>query len=445
MDIVICGAGEVGTHSAEVLAARGNNITVIDEQPDRLRVIEESLDVGVLLGNCAYAEVLRDAGAGNADLVIVATSNDEVNLLSASLCKGLGAAKCIARVHQATYFEQRGLDYQKHLNIDQLICPEYSAAQAIARVLRNPGAMAIEDFARGRIEMQEFRVSPKARAVEKRLSELALPTGVRVAAITRNQYAFLPDANTVMTPDDMVVLVGNVDVFQEAIRLFTDEASRRQKIVLFGGRTMAVWLCRALRGGNMSVRLFETDRDEAASLAERLDGVTVIRADPTDPMIFDEEHLEQTDAFVALSDDDEQNILGCAWAKSRGVAKAIAVVQRQNYMHLFEHVGIDRAFSPRQTAVKEIEYLLDDSSLRQVASLAEGIVNVYQVRVGRGASVIDMPLREIKLTPDWMIAAIQNDNGVFVPTADDTLAEGDTVLLIGRHGHEARLHKLFAV
>ncbi len=443
MNILICGAGEVGSYSAEVLAPKGNNITVVDSTSERLRLIEEKFDVSTLVGDCAHAETLLEAGAAEADLVLLATSRDEVNLLGASLAKGLGAQKVIARVHQATYFENRGLNYQDYLRIDQLICPEYSAAQAIARTLRNPGAMAIEDFARGQIEMQEFRVKPNARSIDKRLKELTLPTGVRLAAVTRNGYSFIPDANTVITADDVIVLVGNTDVFSQATRLFTAESSRRQRTVLFGGRDIAVWLCRMLEGGNASIRLFETDRAIAEELAEVLDWVTVINADPTDPVTFDEEHLEQTDAFVALADDDEQNILSCAWAKSMGAAQAIAVVQRQSYVHLLPHVHIDKAFSPRRVAVREIENVIDQSPLRRVASLAEGDVDVFQARVGEGAPVIDRPLRTVKLTPDWMVAAVQNESSVFVPTADDALSKGDTALLIGRSGTEDRIRKLF--
>ncbi|MHC5113253.1 MAG: NAD-binding protein [Planctomycetota bacterium] len=165
MNILICGAGEIGSHTAEELAERGTHITVIDQDAARLREIEERLDVATLLGNCAQADVLLEAGCARADLVLATTNSDEVNLLSASLAKGLGAAKSIARVHEAAFFEQKNYSYQEHLGVDQLICPEYSTALEIARTLRNPGALAIENFARGAIEMQEFAVTPKAPAI----------------------------------------------------------------------------------------------------------------------------------------------------------------------------------------------------------------------------------------------------------------------------------------
>ena len=444
MNIVICGAGEVGSHAAEVLSAAGHNITVVDRSASRIRKIEDTLDVRTLCGNCATAEVLRDAGCPQADLVVCATQTDEINLLSAALAKGVGARQTVVRVHHRAYFEQRGLDYGQHLGIDRFICPEFSAAVEIARLLRNPGAMAVEDFGRGQIEMQEFAVSPKAPALGLALAKLGLPGGTRVAAITRNGAMFIPEGASVIEPEDQIVLVGNTGVFASARKFFRESQLRRRKVVLMGGPPMAVWLCRALRGTAFSIRLFELRRERAEELAEKLEWVTVINADPCDRSVFEEENLAQVDAFVALLDDDEHNILGSAWAKSMGVAQAVAVVQRPDYLHLLPSVGIDRAISPRRVAVHEIDQFLARGALRRVASLAEGIVDVFSVVVGEKCKFLDRPLHAIKLTPDWMVAGIQRADSVRVPGAEDTIHAGDTLLVIGRSGRESRLKKIFA-
>jgi trk system potassium uptake protein TrkA len=241
-----------------------------------------------------------------------------------------------------------------------------------------------------------------------------------------------------------VILVGNASVFQEARRLFHDERAGRRRVAIMGGPTMAVWLARSLEDRDFSLRIFETNRERAEAIAEQLDWVTVIHADPTDPSVFEDENLEQVDAFVALLDDDEHNILGCAWAKSRGVRFAAAVVQRSSYMHLIRSVGIDRPFSPRQVAVDEIEQVVDESPLRLISTLAEGIIDVYRVRVGDASDVIGKSLREINLTPNWIVAAVQHDDTVRVPRAADTISAGDTIIVIGRRGREGTLRKIFA-
>jgi len=443
MNIVICGAGHVGLHAAEQLSSEGNNVTVVDHDVERIRKIEDTLDVRTFSGNCASAEIQREVRADNAELVIAATNDDQINLFTAAIAKGVGAARSIARVHHSTYFEQRGLDYKEHFGIDELICPEYSTALAMAQALRNPGAIAVENFARGDIEMQEFPVGSNAPAVGIALSELGLPQRTRLAAITRRDQMFIPDGASVIEAGDIVVMVGNRSVFEDACRLFWDRKPRRKKLVIMGGPAMAVWLCRALRKQDFSIRLFELRRNRAEELADKLDWVTVIQADPTDPAVMEDERIQSADSFVALLDDDEHNILSCAWAKSLGVQQAVATVQRADYLRLMERVGIDRPFSPRQVAVTEIRRLLEQGTIRRVSSLSRGVIDVYWVQVGEKSKTVGRPLREVKLTPDWVVAAINHDCHVVVPSAADVITTGDTLLVIGRAGMESKLRKLF--
>ncbi len=442
MNIVICGAGEVGSHAAETFAAAGHDVTLIDQDAERLSAAMDTMDVGTLQGNCAQADILSEARVGEADLLIATTNIDEINILTVAIAKALGVKKTIARVHRGTYFEGRGLDYRKHFDIDQLICPEYSTATAIARTLRNPAALAIEHFARGRVEMQSFPVTQNAAACDKALSQIKLPRGVRVAAITRGDYVFIPDARTVLQADDRIILVGNSEVFYEARKQFHRDEIGKRTIAIMGGGIMAIWLCRALRDRNWSIRVFETDRKRAEEIAERLDWVTVIQADPTDRTVFQEENLALADVFVALLDDDEANIIGCVLAKSLGVLEVVAVVQKSNFLDLLYHIGVDRPFSPRMVAVKEIEGVLDDSPLRLMASLAEGYVDVYRVKLGADSPLIGPPLREVRLGANWVIAAIRRDGLVWVPAADDVIEPHDTLLVIGKHGSEKSLQRI---
>ena len=172
MNIIICGAGDVGRHSAEVLAPAGHNITVIDLDAAKLAILDETVDVRTLIGDATRADVLQEAGVDGADLLIAATNIDQINLLTCAVATALGVELCIARVHHSSFFEGVGLDYGKALGIDHLICPEATTAQAIASTLRSPGSLAIESFARGKVEMQSLPVSEDAKAVGKQLKEL---------------------------------------------------------------------------------------------------------------------------------------------------------------------------------------------------------------------------------------------------------------------------------
>jgi len=446
MNIIICGAGDVGRHTAEVLAPAGHGVTVIDQKRAKLDILDEVLDVRSLQGNGTQAEVLLEAGAAGADVFIAATNIDEVNLLSASVAKAVGAKKCIARVHHSTYFDKRGLDYETHLGIDQLICPEATTANAIAAALRSPGAIAIESFARGRIEMQTLPVSRDARAVGKQLQELALPNA-RLAAIEHEGQAAIPIATTRVAAGDVVTLIGDSESFEKVRQQFDTSAGKRLRVIIIGGSTQGVWLCRALKGRNYSVRLFEQNKERAVELSEKLGWVTILNADVIQTEALQDERIDLADAFVAASEEDENNILAAARAKSMGAKMAIAVLQRGTYLHLIKHVGIDRAFSPREQAVTEIMRRLDEGPVRELATIAEDVAELYEVRVSAAATaVIDQPLKQAasKLPPRCLIVAVQRGDRVFVPTGDDEVRARDTLVVVGPTGQKRALRKAFA-
>ena len=447
MNILICGAGEVGRHSAEVLAASGHSITMIDRSPSRLAEIDEAMDVRSMLGDCAQAEVLLQAGADKADLLIAATNIDEVNLLSASVAKGIGCATTIARVHHSGFYEDRGLDYARHLGIDHLVCPEFTTAQAIVASLRSPGALAVENFAQGMIEMQRIVVSESSKAVGVALRELKVPGIALIACIERPDRSFVPKADTVIKAGDVLTLLGEVKTIEQTSKFYNPESSGRRKIMVMGGSTQSVWLCRELKRINASVRLFVGREDRASELAEKLDGVTVINADVINSDALQEERVDQSDAFVASTDDEETNILGAALAKTRGAKTAVCVMQRPTYLHLLEYIGIDRAFSPRATAVSEITRLLDNRDVRRLATLSREVAELYELRLRTdkdlAKGIANKPLIEIELPPHCLVAAINRGERVYIPGAQDKFEQGDVVVILGPAEAEKPLNKLF--
>ncbi len=443
MNIIICGAGDVGRHSAEVLAPAGHNITVIDLDAAKLAILDETVDVRTLIGDATRADVLQEAGVDGADLLIAATNIDQINLLTCAVATALGVELCIARVHHSSFFEGVGLDYGKALGIDHLICPEATTAQAIASTLRSPGSLAIESFARGKVEMQSLPVSEDAKAVGKQLKELKLP-GARVAAVNQKGQPILPEATTEIHAGDVVTLIGDAAAFDKTRKLFDTKAGRRLSIMIMGGSALAVWLCRALRTRNVSIRLFEPDRERAEELAEKLDWITVLHADAIHTDAMADERVDLADAFVAVTDDDETNILAAARAKSMGGKSAIAVLQRGTYLHLLEHVGIDKAFSPRETAVVEMLRRLETGPMRHLGSLEAGIAEVYEMRVTENSPITGNPLREVKFPEHASIAVLNRGDDVFVPGADDTLHPRDTVVVIAPGTARKALRKLFA-
>ncbi|MDA1017052.1 MAG: NAD-binding protein [Planctomycetota bacterium] len=354
-----------------------------------------------------------------------------------------GAKRTVARVEHRVFLESGGLDYGEALGIDGMICPDLSTAHAIARVLRNPRTSAIEDYGQDSIEIHEFIVREGQRCLNTPLKDLNLPKGSLLAAVSRGGASFVPNGESTVLAGDTIVLVGNEDVFQEARRWFDTERERHQQIVIMYGTPIAVWLCRSLKHRRCSIRLFEPNRERAAELGNKLDWVTVVQEDIVDPVVFEEEKVDQADVFIACGDDDEQNILSCLWAKNKGTRRVITVSGRSDYLSLLKQIGIDHAFSPRNEAAEEIQNFLLKSPLCKVGTMSEGTIDVYRVPVGERSETVGKSIAEVGHPNDWIIALLRRADACFVPTAADVIQIGDTLLIVGGHGLEPELAKLF--
>ena len=445
MEIVICGAGEVGRHSAEVLAPAGHNIILMDRDPQKLAECESLIDIRTLEGDGTRAATLKRASVDTADLYIGATHNDEVNLISASIAASMGCDTTIARVHHQAYFENDGLDYAAHFGIDHLVCPEHTTAAEIATTLRSPGAEAVEEFAGGAVQLHRVTVKAGSKAVGVRLADLPLPRCCPVAAVERDREAFRPTADSELTGGDVVTLLAEEDSMAKAFKLFGVDAPRRYKVMIMGGSTQAIWLCRQLRSRSFAVRMFESDPARAEMLSEKLSWVTVLCGDVINSDVLLDERVDTADAFLAITEDDETNILAAARAKSMGTSTAMVVLQRSTYFHLLGHVGIDKAFSQRATAVNEIQRLLDTGPLRRIATLSRGVADIFEARVSKSSTqTAGKKIHEVDWPENALVAVRQREGRAVVPSAEDTLMPGDTAVIIAPASTRKPLRKLFA-
>ncbi|MHC5109660.1 MAG: Trk system potassium transporter TrkA [Planctomycetota bacterium] len=443
MHVVIAGAGEVGGHAAEVLSSAGYSVTVIDLSSKRTRLVGDHLDVRTVVGHCGHLDVLVQAGCNNCDLFVAATEIDEINLLAAALAKQLGTKKTIVRVHHTANFALAGTEVARGIGVNDMLCPEHLTALEIARAIRNPGSIALEEFSRGQLLMQRFAVTAGASAIGKQLSEITLPASTRIATIENKGGPSIGQAKSVIAEGDLVTVIGETKSFDAARKLFSKEKEKKRYVAIMGDSATAVWLSRVLKSRFFSVRLFVHNMPRAEELAAKLDHVTVLVADPTDKGTFSDEQIDKADVFVAATGDDEDNIMACAQAKALGTAMAIAVVQRAKYMHLFAHVGIDFAYSPRSVAVNTILSLIDIGPIRSVAKFAEDTTEVYEIHPHKKAKIIGHELRNIKMPPQSMIAALRREDHAYIPGADDEVAPGDVLLVIAPADTKDNLRKLF--
>ncbi|SMF25194.1 Trk system potassium transporter TrkA [Pseudobacteriovorax antillogorgiicola] len=441
-EIVISGAGEVGSFAAQLLSENGHSVTVIDENADCLERLSQVVEAKMVLGSSCHAHVLSDAKVHNSDVMIAATSLDEINLLSGALGKQLGARKVISRIHNRNYRTSARFNYAKGLGIDHLIYPEELTARSICSHINDPGVMAIQSFARDQIELHQYRIDHNSKVANLPLRHIKLPEGLRIIKLRRDGELVIPNANTELLHNDIVTMIGPRDRYTQIKGIFSKEKRKSKEIAIAGGSSTAEWVIAHLKNQDISIRLFEQNLERANELAANYPKVTVLAADTLDIHTFESEHLERCAALLSLSDNQERNILVALQSKKLGVESTFAVIHNSTYLSALEEVGIDFCYSPRMEAAKELLRLMDDSPIKTVTTLGDGSFHVYEMTAKKG-SAVGFKLEEVSFPQHAFVAAIQRSNMVFTPKATDCVFEEDILIVIGPEGIEPTLMDLY--
>ena len=431
MRIVILGAGTVGTSIAEMLCQHRHSVAVVDHDPAVTRRVNEELDVRVITGSAAQSSVLFQAGMLGADLCLAVTGSDEGNMVAASVAKAMGARRAIARVYAPVFRDLSTFDYQRHFGIDRLLSLEHLSAMELARGIRHPDSVTVENFARGELEMQETVITRNGSAVGVPLKDLEFPKGVRIGSITREGKLSIAGAEDKIEVGDRISLIGTRENIDDAKEMFEVEPPRKLRVVIAGGGETGYHLARVVEGRRCGVVLMETDRDRCDFLAAHLKHTTVVNADAQRQVNLDEERVGSTDVFVACTGDDEDNIMACVEAAELGAKTILAIVHRPDYANVVGKLGIDHAVSPREVVAKQILGFLNTGPvISRVPLSVGGGVDVLEIEVVKGAAAAGRPLAEVKFPPLCLIAAVIHENYVKVPGASDHLVPGDTVVAL---------------
>ena len=431
MRILVLGAGTVGTSVAEMLCQHRRSVTVVDRDPAVIRRVNDELDVRALAGEAAQSSILFQAGVMGADLCLAMTSSDEVNMVAASMAKGMGCRRSVARVYAPVFRDLSTFDYQRYFHIDRLLSLEHLSAMELARGIRHPGLVAVENFARGELEMQEIAITEKASAVGVPLKELKLPKGVRIASILRDGRLWIAGASDQVLVGDRISLIGDHEEIDDVKELFEIEPPRKRRVVIAGGGETGYHLARVLEGRRFAVVLIESDRDRCDFLASHLKYATVVHNDIQRRASLEEERVGSADVFVACTGDDETNIMACVEARELGAKTIIAIVSRPDYGNVVGKLGIDHTVSPREVVAKQVLGFLNTGQIITRVPLASGSgIDVLEIEVVRGAAATEHVLANVNLPAQCLIAAVIRENYVRVPGADDRLAAGDTVVAL---------------
>lgn len=448
MKIIIAGAGDVGHYLCQVLSEDGHAVTLIESEDSTADEIEEHLDVRVVRGNGAEAKCLITSGVQNCDFFIAMTSHDQVNIVACSLARKLGAKTAIARVHDRVYSDTSTVNYQKHFNIDVLINPEALTAIELAKHVRNPERVALEDFARGEIELQEIEISEGAKVEGKQLKDLSLDSAIRIGYIDRDGVLIVPRADTTLLAGDKATVIGTPEILLKYRKIFTNESAQRTtRAVLYGATDTAISVIRRLNNYRFKIRVIDNDLQKCREIAEKFPEVTVINGSATSLRLLEEEQIGSADYFIACTKDDEENVMTCLQAKKLGVAHVELVINKPDYEQVLQNIcaylNIEAIVSPRRVTVAEIKKFVTNKNFTIVGSLRGGAIEFIELKVSPNSQAVGRSLREIPLPPACIIAARVNDSGAKVPAANDIICADDRLVVILEKEKVAEVANLF--
>ncbi len=430
MRIVVLGAGTVGASISGLLCRHGHSVTIVDPDAAKTQRINETLDVRAINGSASQSSVLFQAGVMGCDLCLAVTGIDEVNLVSASMAKAMGAPRAVARVFAPVFRDLSTFDYQRHFKIDRLLSLEHLSALELARGIRHPGSVVVENLARGELEVQELVITKKATILGKPLKELNLSKNVRVGSISREGRTWIAGADDSLAADDRITLIGSRDEIDEIKDAFQHTQGSKTGVVIAGGGETGFHLARALESQRFSVLLLESDRDRCDYLASHLKNTTVVHSDATRRANLEEERVGSADVFVACTGDDENNIMACVEALDIGAQTIMSIVNRTDYAHVVGKLGITLAVSPREVMAKQVLGFLNSGPVVSRTSLGDGSISVLEIEVLEGAPATEHVLARVDLPGQCLIVALMQEEFARVPGADDRLHPGDTVVAL---------------
>ncbi len=439
MRILLIGAGKVGRTLAENLINESHDVVIIDRDEEVLRRCEDTLDVMVISGNGANAQTLINAGVDQADILVAATASDEINMLCCLIGKRLGAKYTIARIRDPEYNESQIL-LQSELGIDMAVNPERATALEISRLLRFPFANNIESFAKGRVEMVEFRASAKDAVTGCRLRDLStrLPGLPRVlyAAVERDKSVTIPTGDFTIEENDRVYVAADPVTITHFFRYIGRDTHQVKDVMILGGGRISYYLSKMIVPTGMHVSLIEMKPAKAAQLSEELPQVNVLLGDGTNQLLLEQEGLQNMDAFIALCDRDEENLMTGLYASTQGVNKVVVKNNRLNYTDLIPKLGLESVISPRQiTSASILRYVRarvngSGTKVEKLYRLLNGKVEALEFIARKGDPYIGIPLKELNTRANSIVAVIVRRGKVIVPFGNDHIEDGDNVIII---------------
>tara|TARA_B110000211_G_scaffold69550_1_gene80318 strand:- start:623 stop:1996 length:1374 start_codon:yes stop_codon:yes gene_type:complete len=441
MNIIICGAGKVGFSISKALSAQGHSVTVVDQSSDDIKNINETQDVKGIVGRATFPSVLENAGAANTDMIIAVTKNDETNMIICQLAHSLfNINKKIARIRSKEFLEGRWskLYNKSNLPIDVIISPEMEVAKSLFRKLEAPGALDNVPFAGGKIKVLEIAVKKDCPVINlslKNLTEKFPDFKANIlGAVRKDKFVFLKKNDQLLEGDKAYVVV-SAEQLTQILKAFGHEEKAAKKILIVGGGNIGLNLAKLLESSfeGARVKIIEKEKERAELIANELTSSIVICGDALDEGILKEANIEETETILALTNDDEDNIMVCVLAEKYSPTKrTIAIVNKSNYSLLQKSLNIDDLVDPRMTTVSRIMEHVHKGTIETVYSLLDGEYEFIEAEILEKSELLNKSIKDSNLPEYIRIGAVLRDEKVIIPRSDFIFEEDDLVVFLAK-------------
>ncbi|MDY5894836.1 MAG: Trk system potassium transporter TrkA [Oscillospiraceae bacterium] len=450
MYIIIVGLGKLGSTLTKQLSTEGHDIVVVDPDNSVVSSTVDAYDVMGICGNGATYEVLKEAGAAKAKLIIAATGSDELNILCCLFAKHMGTENTIARVRNPDYAGQSQF-LRNDLGISMTVNPEYETANEISRIIRFPSAANLDSFAGGRVEIARVRIHSDNPLCDMPIHEMRKKTKAKViiCAVQRNDSVFIPSGDFVLHCDDVISITGTRAELSSFMKQTGVYKQKIKNVMIVGGGRIAYYLAKLLSDTGRNIKLIELNDERCRHMSDMLDDVTVIHGDGTDQDILEEQCIDGQDALIALTGIDEENIIVSMYAESKGVNKVITKVNRHSYS-ILNDIGLETVVSPQIVAgnlvtryVRALHNSAGNSQIQTLYKLVGGKVEAAEFIVPEDAGYLNIPFKELELMPNLLIGCIIRNGKIIFPGGDDVMKANDSVIVVTAGRIIEDLHDIF--
>jgi trk system potassium uptake protein TrkA len=431
MNVLILGAGEIGFQLSKRLSQEKHNITIIDQNHQNVIRANEQLDAFVVEGNAASLKILKEANVEKADILAAMTNSDEVNLFACRIAKKLKVSITIARVRNPEFTDPEFILSKEEMGVDLVIHPEKETAETVVRLIKRSSATDVVEFADGKVQLMGIRLEETSPVLRIPLKELGVQLGnppIRIVAINRKERTLIPGGDDVLVPGDQIFIISDPDYLTEYLELTGKSDTRIEDIMILGGGQIGQFIAKIL-GKEVNIKIIESNAEKSQEIADILQHSLIIHGDGTDVDLLAAEGIMDMDTFIAVTGDDENNIIATLVARHLKVPRTIALVNKVEYLPITPTIGMDAVVSKQVLTVNAVLRFIRYQQVASIATLPGVDAEIIEYIAQKNSKITKKPLKNIDFPKNGIVGAVLHKNELIIPTGDTQIQGGDKVVV----------------